>query len=55
MLSIVTGLVSSVVLELLGQAGVYSSDIPPAFFSLCAALLVFLVVAWSTPKREPSH
>jgi len=55
MLSIVTGLVSSVVLELLDQAGVYSSDIPPAFFSLCAALLVFLVVAWFAQKQERSN
>ena len=55
MLSIVTGLVSSILLEVLDRAGVYASDIPPAFFSLCASLLVFLVVAWSTPKQEPSH
>ena len=55
MLSIVTGLVSSVVLELLDQAGVYSSEIPPAFFSLCAALLVFLVVAWFSQKQERSN
>jgi len=54
MLSIVTGLVSSILLEVLDRAGVYASDIPPAFFSLCASMLVFLVVAWSTPKQEPS-
>jgi SSS family transporter len=55
LLSIVTGLVLSIVFEGLDRAGVYTSDIPSAFFALCVSLLVFLIGSWSTQKRGASQ
>jgi SSS family transporter len=52
MLSLVTGLLSSILLEVLDRVGVYASEIPPAAFSLCASLMVFLISSWAVQRRD---
>jgi Na+/proline symporter len=52
MLSILTGLSLSLLLEGFDRVGLFTSDLPPALFALSGSMLVFLACGWL--KRRPS-